>query len=130
MFIVTYGDIGEGYNFVGPFKDEDDAFKWGEANFEGSWEVIPVIKPQDEEAKEPMSQEDYAKNFGNLCPSCLSGNINTKVFKIGSDSWGPAGFSVIREKDCSNCKAEWTETYINILYGYNFKWRSDTPGHI
>ncbi len=129
MFIITCGDIGEGYNFVGPFENEDDAVEWGEANLGGGWVVMPILTPQDEEAKRPMSQEAYEDANGVKCPSCKQGDINVKAFKLADHYSDPnsqsQSIAIIREKDCNECKAEWYEVY--NMTGYRFKWRNDTP---
>ncbi len=45
IYIVTYGSIVDGFEFVGPFYDEETALKYCERNILESWEIIPLTPP-------------------------------------------------------------------------------------
>ena len=40
--IVIIGTIFDGYSFVGPFDDMEDAFEWGELHNEKEWMVATL----------------------------------------------------------------------------------------
>lgn len=44
--IVLVGNIFEGYEFVGPFDEHEDAFIWGETHAKGEWLVAFLVNPE------------------------------------------------------------------------------------
>ena len=41
-YIVCYGNVIEGFSFVGPFTIIEEAIQWAEVNAENEWEVTPL----------------------------------------------------------------------------------------
>ena len=62
--------------------------------------------------KKPMSNSEYSRNFGLLCPFCGSNNLEWGEIDIGSGSAGQEVYC--RNK---NCQAEWDDYY--QLKGYD-----------
>jgi len=48
MIIIVYGSIVDGWQFIGPFDDEDVADKWASDVFYGddNWIVVRLDKPE------------------------------------------------------------------------------------
>lgn len=53
---------------------------------------------------DPMTQEEYKKNLGNLCPQCRSWEIEGEGVDIDGDE-------AHQEVTCMKCHATWTDTY-------------------
>ena len=56
MHILALGDPMEGFNYIGPFNNSEEAIKYGDAEYsEYAWWVIELTPPNTEITKEPIS---------------------------------------------------------------------------
>lgn len=47
MHVLVHGDLGNGFEVLGPFKTGDAAVEWGDQNIRGEyWEVFSLREPE------------------------------------------------------------------------------------
>ena len=59
-----------------------------------------------------LTNEQYVKATGNICPFCSANNITAHQFTAGGD-WA------YQSVTCDECEREWTDTY--KLTGYDYE---------
>ena len=47
VYIIVFGSVAAGYNFIGPFNSKDEAEDWALLQFKNklSYEVVPLKNP-------------------------------------------------------------------------------------
>jgi hypothetical protein len=47
MFVVTCGNVIDGFDLIGPFKSADEAIFWAESSFLEEWVIAKLQDPNN-----------------------------------------------------------------------------------